>query len=121
MEKLDYLIKYLLQEQNQSIEQEPTGIEDKKRLYRALVNIREAKPISPEFLEIEDEYLQQELNNHEITNQEDIKTIKEKYSYSTLQNPEKISLWQGDITSLKIDCIVNAANSRRIRMFSANA
>lgn len=36
---------------------------------------------------------------------------------SNLQNADKICLWKGDITTLSIDCIVNAANSKGLRLF----
>ncbi len=48
MEKLDYLIDYLLKESERT-DFDYSNI-DKKSLYRALVNIRQAKPISEDFL-----------------------------------------------------------------------
>lgn len=62
MKKLDYLIEYLLNENTEvSIDKIPTDINEKKNLYRSLCNIREPKPISKEYLQIENEYLQEEL------------------------------------------------------------
>ena len=119
MEKLDYLIDYLLKEKG-IYEDIPTDEGEKKRLYRALVNIRQPKPISEEFLEAEDEYLQEELSYKEITDVKKIETIKEKYENSNIKNSDKICLWQGDITKLKIDSIVNAGNSQGLGCFSAN-
>ena len=72
-------------------------------IYRALVNVRQTKPISEDFLQVEDEYIQEELKNNNITDVKDIKTIKEKYTNSILTNSDKICLWQGDITKLKHD------------------
>lgn len=58
LEKLDFLIDYLLTENKEiRIEKIPTNIEDKKNLWRSLCNIRDAKPISNEYLQIEKEYL----------------------------------------------------------------
>ena len=62
--------------------------------------------------------MQGELKN--ITNVNDIKTIAEKYQNNHLQNPDKMCLWQGDITKLKIDAIVNAANSQGLGCFLPN-
>lgn len=118
MEKLDYLIKYLLNESRKTNFNYSNS--DKKSLYRALVNIREANPISDEFLKIEDEYLQEELKNKSITNVKDIKTIKEYYKNSNIINKDKICLWQGDITKLEIDAIVNAGNSQGLGCFIPN-
>lgn len=119
MDKLDYLIEYLLKEDGRQIIIPSDRIE-KQRLYRALVNIREPMPISEEFLQIEDKYLTEELGKKEITNVEDIKTVKEKYQACKLTNNDTISLWQGDITKLKIGAIVNAGNSQGLGCFIPN-
>lgn len=119
MNKLDYLIEYLLKEDGRQIIIPSDRIE-KQRLYRALVNIREPKPISEEILQIEDEYLAEELEKKKITNVENIEVVKEKYQNSNITNSDKISLWQGDITKLKIQSIVNAGNSQGLGCFSPN-
>ena len=106
MEKLDYLIDYLLKESGR--DNFDYSNRDKKSLYRALVNVRQANPISEEFLQVEDEYLQEELKKQSITNTDDIKA------------ENRIALWQGDITKLKIDAIVNAGNSQGLGCFLPN-
>ena len=106
MEKLDFLIEYLLRESGR--ENFNYSNRDKKSLYRALVNVRQANPISEDFLKAEDEYLQEELEKQNITNVNDIKSNN------------RIALWQGDITKLKIDCIVNAGNSQGLGCFLPN-
>ena len=112
MEKLDFLIGYLLNEnKNIKIERIPQNITEKKKLYRSLCNIREAKPISEEYLQKENEYLQEELKKKYITKVQSILPIKK----SKLGN--KICLWKGDITTLEIDAIVNAANSQGLGCF----
>lgn len=141
MEKLDYLIKYLLEENTElNIDKVPKEIDNKKNLYRSLCNIRKPKPISKEYLEIEKEYLQEELKKKNITKIEDIKSVEETIQESNLENKnlaqqsnqrlmvdkaepfyihnkDKICLWQGDITTLQIDSIVNAANLRGLGCF----
>lgn len=118
LEKLDFLIKYLLDENAVvNIDNIPTDILKKKNLYRALCNVREPKPISKEYLKIENEYLQEELQKKNITKVEDIKPIDETTKKSNLNSKDKICLWQGDITTLQIDCIVNAANSQGLGCF----
>lgn len=118
MEKLDFLIDYLLTENKEiKVEKMPTNIEDKKKLWRSLCNIRDAKPISNEYLQIEKEYLQEELKNKSITKVGDIKPISNSIKESNLHNKDKICLWKGDITTLEIDSIVNAANSQGLRLF----
>ena len=75
-ERLDYLIAYLLKEQNEdppfSI---PRRIEDKKRLLRSLMNIRPPVSISQRFLDIQDDYLQQEFACKKITTLEQLKPL----------------------------------------------
>lgn len=121
MEKIDYLINYLLQE-NRKVnitENFSNNVDEeyKKKLWRSLCNVRQAKPISQEYLKIEKEYLKEELNKKRITKVEDIKPISIKVEAETLENKDKICLWKGDITTLDIDSIVNAANPQGLGCF----
>ena len=51
-------VLHLLKENKErKVEKIPTNLEDKKKLWRSLCNIRDAKPISKEYLQIEKEYL----------------------------------------------------------------
>lgn len=80
----------------------PQNEDDQKRLLRSLMNIRPPRPISKDFLEIQDAYLSEEVRNKGIVDSEQLKVSP--------VNP-KLVLWRGDITTLKVDAIVNAANS----------
>lgn len=93
-----YLIKKLLQEspQYQDIEI-PQSVESQKLLLRALFNVRQPQTISPQFKLIENMYLREENAQKGIVDSESLSG--------------KIAIWQGDITRLKVDAIVNAANS----------
>lgn len=118
MEKLDFLIDYLLNENTDiKVNNIPENEFGKKRLYRSLCNIREAKAISDKYLEIENEFLQEELKKKDTTNIKDIQTISKTIKESNLKNKDKICLWKGDITTLQIDSIVNAANSQGLGCF----
>ena len=119
MEKIDYLIEYLLKDGGYQ-ESVPEETEKKKSLYRALVNVREPKPISSEFLEKEDEYLQEELSKKEVKNAEELSTIREQNVDCSLENSDKMCIWRGDITKLNIDAIVNPANSQGLGCFLPN-
>lgn len=96
-----YLIRELLHEQPRyrNIEISKDHVEQKK-LLRSLMNIRMAAPISEAFLQTQDEYLQETIKEKGITDIKDLKPAE-----------EGIYLWQGDITTLRCDAIVNAANS----------
>ena len=96
-----YLIRELLHEQPRyrNIEISKDHAEQKK-LLRSLMNIRMAAPISEAFLQAQDEYLKEETKSKGITDIRELKPVE-----------EGIYLWQGDITTLRCDAIVNAANS----------
>ena len=68
-------------------------------MYRALRNIRNPRPISEYYLKIQDEYLQREIKEKGVTDEKNIPF-----------NKCIISIWQGDITTLKCNAIVNACN-----------
>lgn len=106
-ERLDFLIEVLIKElyPNDKILL-PTDIINKKRLFRSLVNIRPPKNMSADFLIVQDEYLQEENKNKGIVDILDLTPIK-----------KDIYLWRGDITILKVDGIVNAANSKMLGCF----
>ena len=97
----EYLIRYLLDEQLKYKDTEmPDDIQAQKRLLRSLMNVRSPKPISEEFLRVQDDYLQEELSQKHITFVSDLLPLE-----------PGIYVWQGDITTLACDAIVNAANS----------
>ena len=100
-ERRVFLIKELLKEdkryKNIEIPKNPTEQGD---LLRALMNVRMPKEISEEFLKVQDEYLKEEINKKGIVDINNLNPIQ-----------KGIYLWQGDITTLRCDAIVNAANS----------
>jgi len=106
-ERLIYLIEELLKERGQTgpIPQDQEGQKD---LLRSLMNVREPLPISQDFLKIQDEYLKERNQERGIT---DITELSPSRKNTALY------LWQGDITTLKVDAIVNAANSALLGCF----
>lgn len=89
---------------------------EKRRMIRSLMNIRMPKEISQELQELQDDYLREQLEEKGIVDPEEIPSVKERYG-SRVPHGEKLSLWQGDITRLKVDAIVNAANSQMLGCF----
>ena len=109
-ERRIYLINYLKSEKEEYKSLEiPKDESEQKVLLRALLNVRLPSKVENEFLKIQDEYLKIEIEEKGITN------------YKSLTPCEKeIYLWQGDITTLKCDAIVNAANSQMLGCFYPN-
>ena len=116
-EKLDFLIEYLIKERGEDFFEKPITFEEKEKVWRGLCNIREPKQISNEYLKVQDDFLQERLNSIDITDAKKLNTISEEYPDSKLKYKDKICLWKGDITTLNIDCIVNAANSKGLGCF----
>ena len=100
-EKREFLINTLLKEQPRYAKMKmPAGAGEQKKLLRSLFNIRMPEMIDEEFITIQNEYLQSETKHKGITELSELSQIE-----------QDIYLWQGDITTLKVDAIVNAANS----------
>ncbi|MBD5522134.1 MAG: protein-ADP-ribose hydrolase [Lachnospiraceae bacterium] len=100
-ERRHYLINTLLDENVSYRGMDIPGDEDgQKRLLRSLMNVRIAKPISDEFIKLQDEYLKEELGKKHVTTLDEMEELQ-----------PGIYVWQGDITTLKVGAIVNAANS----------
>ncbi|NLC88743.1 MAG: protein-ADP-ribose hydrolase [Clostridiaceae bacterium] len=109
-ERREYLLSALLKEQAQYSKIEiPSNEQEQKALLRALFNIRMPLPVSDEFLTIQDAYLQEEVKQKGITIVSDLQPLQ-----------PGIYLWQGDITTLECDAIVNAANSQMLGCFYPN-
>ena len=107
-EKLNYMLTELLAEiypeKKVSL---PEDLQKRKALLRGLMNSRmPLTPLREDFLKIQDEYLKEEIEKKGIT---DIKNL------TPIQ--KDIYLWKGDITTLKVDAIVNAANSKMLGCF----
>jgi hypothetical protein len=76
------------------------------------MNVREAAPASDEFYRIQDEYLQESIRGRGITDVADIESIGSRFSAGAPDMfGDSLFLWRGDITTLRVDAIVNAANS----------
>lgn len=96
-----FLIQSLLKERPEYRDLSiPTEPESQRQLLRGLMNIRAPQSIAADFLKMQDEYLQGETAAKGITDIADLTPIQ-----------PGLYLWQGDITTLKCDAIVNAANS----------
>lgn len=101
MERLEKLIAYLAPDLDL-----PQTQEEQECVLRALMNIWEPKVMPAEFWCLQDAYLQEKLAQKNLASLSDLQEVE-----------PQIYLWQGDITSLEVDAIVNAANSQLLGCF----
>ena len=78
----------------------PADTDGQRQLLRGLLNVRAPQPGREDFLQVQDAYLQQRTAERGITDAAALAPIQ-----------PGLYLWQGDITTLRCDAIVNAANS----------
>ena len=83
-------------------------MEEKRRLLRSLLNLRPPAPVSGDFLCVQDAYLGVRLAERGVTSLSNLAPVR-----------PGLYLWQGDITTLRCDAIVNAANSGMTRLLCA--
>lgn len=105
--RLDFLIRYLLQERGETGKLSlPSTVLERRQLLRGLMNLRPPQPVSQDFLQVQDAYLQARAVEKGIQQKADLRPLR-----------PGLYLWQGDITTLAVDGIVNAANSGMLGCF----
>ena len=95
LENLKNIIMYLMADEHVS-HQIPSSLEERQRMMRALMNLWEPRQIAEDFVKMQDAELQMQREDKGVVEVHD----------------EGLTIWQGDITRLKVDAIVNAANAQ---------
>ena len=106
-ERLDFLVEAFKEDSGAYKDlQTPNDTNGKRRVLRSLMNIRMPRPLPEDVLKAQDAYLSGRAKEKGIVTLEDIPAVS-----------GILSIWQGDITRLQVDAIVNAANSRMLGCF----
>lgn len=94
---IDKVVEHLMEDEGVRYRM-PTSLAERQRLMRALMNVWQPHPVSQELLEAQNRELQMQREEKGVVEFEE----------------EGLLLWQGDITRLKVDAIVNAANAQML-------
>ncbi len=104
-----WLIQYLLDEDERYKSYGiPETEQAQKNLLRALMNVRMPDPVTDEFLQVQDEYLRTENEAAGLVDAADLKPCR---------LDDRLILWQGDMSKLIVDAVVNPANSALLGCF----
>lgn len=115
-ERLSFLVEQFKEDSRSYRDLEtPEDVPGRQQLLRALMNVRSPRRMRADVLQVQDEYLKERSLERGIVTLQEIPTIREEGSGHPAG--DILSLWQGDITTLKAGAIVNAANSQMLGCF----
>ena len=110
-DQIQFLCYQLLEEMRRcrvEAERVPPDTESRRYLLRCLMNVREPMALSAEFLAAQDALLSAEREEKGVVHVSQLPTVP---------GEDRLVLWQGDITRLDADAIVNAANAQLLGCF----
>lgn len=106
-ERLDFLVEaFKADAEPRRSMYTPADPDRKRRLLRSLMNVRMPKQMDGAVLAVQDAYLRERIRENGIVSLSEIPVVH-----------DGLSIWQGDITRLAVDAIVNAANAQMLGCF----
>lgn len=111
LEQIQFLNDILLEEMpryRQEAERIPREPESRRYLLRCLMNVREPMALSEKYIRAQDALLSREREEKGVVHVTELPTVP---------GDDRLILWQGDITRLDADAIVNAANAALLGCF----
>jgi O-acetyl-ADP-ribose deacetylase (regulator of RNase III) len=119
---VDELLAYLRSESTFSpgvaeVNGMPSSYQEKRRTLRALLTVREPNPLPSEVHAQLDRLLQRETLERRLAHASDLSRIAQAFPGSSYGAGNQGALWRGDITTLRVDAIVNAANAKMLGCF----
>lgn len=111
---LDWLVR---RERLTDIRKLPLTYESRRRLLHALLNVRPPHPLDSTFLNDMDRLLQDEVDHSEIVDGGDLSVVTDTMPSRSLKHADRLVLWKGDISRLRVDAITNAANDQLLGCF----
>ena len=100
-ENLNQVIEHLMADEGVRYRM-PVSLAERQRLLRALMNVWQPHPVGADLLAAQDAELQRQREERGVVSFDE----------------EGLLLWQGDITRLQVDAIVNAANAQMLGCFA---
>ncbi|MBR4694062.1 MAG: macro domain-containing protein [Bacilli bacterium] len=105
---LDKLITFLAGKEDIDI---PDKLEEKVSAYKYLALLNDLEDIPADILKDDDRFLRLDLVNRKLTDGEKVKSIEETLG-SSVKHAKKIALWNGDVTTIYCDAIVNSTDEK---------
>lgn len=95
----------------------PEEYGERRRLLRALMNVRPPRPVPDDVLVLQDALLGLEREEKGVIRARDLPTARDRFPATIVPHAERLCLWRGDITRLDADAVVNAANAGMLGCF----